>query len=73
MLRKSVGKQLWDIVSPLAVKMAVALVVEVMVMLAFCMKEMAELITITDPELLYERTTEICMEVLQYAVQEAGS
>lgn len=72
MQRKSVGKQLWDIVSPLAVKMAVALVVEVMVMLAFCMKEMAELITITDPELLYERTTEICMEVLQYSVELSG-
>lgn len=70
MQKKSIGSQIWELFSPLVVKMVVALVVETAIITAYIMPSMEEIVaSAATQEELYQMTMEMALETLPYSTQ----
>lgn len=70
MQKKSIGSQIWELFSPLVVKILVTLAVETAIITAYIMPFMEGIIeSATTQEELYQMTMEIALKTLPYSTQ----
>lgn len=70
MQQKSIGKQIWDILSPVLVHLGVSFVVEMALIMGYYMKCLPELITAMETEEAFmEQILEITYKVYDYVVE----
>lgn len=70
MQKKSIGTQIWELFSPLVLKMVVALVVETAIITAYIMPFMEGIVeSAATQEELYQKTMELALKTLPYSTQ----
>ena len=70
MQRKSLGKQIWHVLSPLAVRYVIAYIVEIIIIGSYTMKKYPGVFgTLETQEQMYEQMAVILEEILPYSTQ----
>ena len=70
MEKRSVGRQIWEIVNPILITMGIAFVVEAIILSLYFMQDMPELMEVaTNEELFVSKLEEMIASAYQYMVE----
>ena len=70
MEKRSVGRQIWEIVNPILITMGIAFVVEAIILSIYFMQDMPELMEVaTNEELFVSKLEEMVASAYQYMVE----